>query len=779
MARAKTPARRRRSSRRPSRLRTNRRRAKSGSGRLFRVLGAVLKKLLLIAVVVVLGAGLYLAVLDREITGRFEGRRWSLPARVYAAPMPVYPGLALPRDDFVAELWRLGYRPGQPRRGADLGRFVVAGDRVHATLRAFRFADGERPALPVTVVFARGRVAAVRGPDGPLRFARLEPPVIGSFFATHGEDRLVIAPRETPPLLIETLKAVEDRHFDSHPGFDITGMLRALWVNIRAGEYAQGGSTLTQQLVRSYYLDNRRTLVRKLKEVAMAVILEARFEKDDLMNAYINEIPLGQDGGRAIHGFGLGSFFYFNKPLLELGDQELALLVAVIRGPSYYNPYRHPERAKRRRDWVLATMRDFGLIDQPRYQNAIDRGLSLATTRRGGRYYPAFMDAVREELRSDYDRETLAAHGLAIHTTLDPRLQDRVESAVATVLAALERDRGLPAESLEAAVVVRASQTGDVKAVAGGRHPGRYGFNRALNGQRPVGSLIKPFVYLAAIESGRFHLASPVQDARLTLTEYDDWSPKNSDGKYRGSVPLIRALGDSLNVPAVRVGMALGIEDVAGRIGTLAGRELDPWPSLLLGAYEISPFAMAELYATLASGGFKTPAQTVTAVADDAGGTVKRYPIAIEQAIDPAVAGTLTRALQIVMAHGTGRSSLLARSGAAGKTGSSDGYRDSWFAGYDADLLGVAWIGRDDNQPHGLSGAKGALVLWDAFMAGSEIVPALAADADTVAIDYATGLRARPGCGTVVEVPLPVDAEVPWKPGCRPLGGRLRSIFDR
>lgn len=761
----------------PARRNSARKPTKRSRSLVVRLLRKAFVGVVLVGVVVAIAVGAYLVVLDREITGRFEGRRWSLPARVYAAPMAFYPGMALTRDMFVDELRRLGYREatGNP---VSVGRFVVAQDRVRATLRAFRFADAERPALPVTVVFDPSGIASVQGPHGPLRYARIEPPVIGSFFASHGEDRLVVSPEQTPALLIDTLKAVEDRNFDTHHGFDIRGILRAAWANVRAGEVTQGASTLTQQLVRSYYLDNRVTMPRKLKELAMAVILEARFEKGDLMNAYVNEIFLGQDGARAIHGFGLGSFFYFSKPLLELDTHEIALLVAVINGPSYYNPFRHPERAKRRRDLVLSTMRDLGLIDQGRFERSAGRPVALAKTRQGGRYYPAFMDLVRTELGTDYDREMLSEQGLAIHTTLDPRVQESAEQAVSTTLAALERDRALPAQSLEAALVVRASQTGDLQAVVGGRRAGRQGFNRALNAKRQIGSLVKPFVYLAAIESGRYHLASPVEDTELTLPEYDDWSPTNADDEYRGTVPLVHALGESLNVATVRVGMDLGIAGVAARIGELTGDVPAAYPSLLLGAYDASPVQVSEWYAILASGGFKTPAKTVTAVIDAFGGTATRYPIDVEQTVDPDAVSTLTTALQITMSRGTGKRSRFARSGVAGKTGSSDDFRDSWFAGYDANTLSVVWVGRDDNQPHGLSGSRGALVVWDALMAKTTIVPALTTDAANVAIDYATGLRARSGCGDVVEVPLPAGTQLRWKPGCRPLGERVRSFFD-
>ena len=723
---------------------------------------------MLAGVVAAIGIAAYLLVVDREITARFEGRRWSLPARVYAAPMAIYAGLRLEPQDFVAELRRLGYRKAASRGDLGIGRYMVSGDRVRAILRPFRFADVERPHLPIVVLFDDGVVDGVAGPHGTLRYARLEPPVIGSFFASHGEDRLVVSPRETPELLIAALKAVEDRNFDTHIGFDIKGILRALWANVAAGQIAQGGSTLTQQLVRSYYLDNRPSLTRKLRELAMAVILDARFEKDDLMNAYVNEIFLGQDGARAIHGFGLGSFFYFNKPLIELDVHQVALLVAVINGPSHYNPFRHPDRARRRRDLVLNTMLDMGLIDQQTFQTALVQPLSLTHTHAGGGYYPAFMDLVRIELDEDYDRDTLSAQGLAVHTTLDPRVQQAAENAVKTTLAAIERARDLPPGGLEAAVVVRAGQTGDIQAVVGGRQPGRQGFNRAVNAKRPIGSLVKPLVYLAAIESGRYHLATPVRDTQLTVPEFNDWSPTNYDGKYHGTVPLVRALGDSLNVASVRVGMDIGVRTIAERIGSITGNYPPAYPSLLLGAYDASPFEVSELYAMLASGGFKTPAKTVTAVVDAFGGTVKRYPIDVQQAAAAEHIATLTRALQIAMQQGTGRRSPLSNSGVAGKTGTSDNYRDSWFAGYDANSLAVVWIGRDDNRSHGLTGANGALTVWNALTSKDDIVPALTMATDTVSIDYLSGLRAVPGCGRTVQIPLPEGEGVGWKPGCRP-----------
>lgn len=716
--------------------------------------------------VVVLIAG-YLYLLDREITATFEGRRWSLPARIYSAPFELYPGAPVSMDETIAELARLGYRRGE--FAGPPGTWAVDGNTLSATLRPFLFVDGPRPAMPLALTFSGNRIERIDdGAGGELPLTRLEPALIGSFFPSHGEDRLILGPGETPALLVETLKAVEDRTFDTHHGFDLKGIARAALVNLREGDRSQGASTLTQQLVRSYFLSNERTYVRKLRELAYAVILEARFTKPDLMNAYVNEIFLGQDGARAIHGFGLGSHFYFNKPIDELGVHELALLAAVIRGPSYYNPFRHHDRVKRRRDRILGTMLEFGLIDEREHRQALARGLGLVASRRAGRYYPAFMDMVRRELASDYEADTLSGEGLSIFTTLSPRLQDAAQSAVTETLANLEGERGIPDGTLEAAMVVRASQTGDIRALVAGRVAGRHGFNRAVNARRQVGSVIKPLVYLMALESGNYSLASLIEDRPVTLDVpgYGPWSPGNFDNAFRGPVPLVRSLGDSLNVPTVRLGMSLGIDNVAARVEALTGRAPEPYPSLLLGAHELTPVELSEMYAVFASGGFITPAKSVLAVLDGSGEPLSRYPIRVESAVELEHAAALTRALQVAMTHGTGKRSPLADSGAAGKTGTSDDYRDSWFAAYGANLLSVVWIGRDDGASHRLSGTVGAMRIWSEFGARLDIQPALAAPANAT-VDYETGLLAAFGCGNVVELPIPDPSALRPKPGCR------------
>ncbi len=722
---------------------------------------------------IALAAG-YLLYLDHLITSTFDGRRWSVPARVYAQPLELYPGLAVEADEIEVELKRLGYRRGPLNLDAP-GNYTHTGNEIRATLRAFTFSDGPRAPIDIRVRIADHAIDTLYENGEPASLVRLEPPLIGSFFASHGEDRIITTPEETPTLLSEGLKAVEDRNFDTHAGFDLKGIARAAIADLRSGELSQGGSTLTQQLVKSYFLDNRRTVWRKLKEIAMAVILDARYQKADLLNAYINEIYLGQDGERAVHGFGLGSQFYFNKPLSELDPAEIALLIAVIRGPSYYNPFTHPDRARSRRDLVLGLMSEFGLITAEQHAKAIRQPLALTrSARQGGGYYPAFLDLVREQLGHDYDATELASRGYRVFTTLEPRVQDAAERAVATTLDRIEIDRKLPRGDLEAAVLVANNQTGEISAVVGGRKAGFQGFNRALNARRPVGSLLKPVVYLTALESGDYNLASIIEDAPLLQTDVRSktppWEPHNFDNEVHGPVPLVRGLGDSLNLATVRLGEAVGVEKVAARIATFAGIEQPPaYPSLLLGAIDLTPLEMTRLYGVIASGGFATPVKTVLAVEDEAGATLNRYPLEMQQVAQPEAVAQLTYALTMVMQHGTARASRFAMQGVAGKTGTSDDFRDSWFAGFDATHLAVVWVGYDDNRDTKLTGSAGGLQVWDALMASLHPAPvALTTPTgfDLQMIDYATGGLTRADCGEPVTVPIPYNARLPAVPGC-------------
>jgi penicillin-binding protein 1B len=727
--------------------------------------------------------------LDRLVTRQFEGRRWTLPAQVFAAPLELYAGLALSPAELEQELQRLHYRRAE--RIDRPGTYHLQRGQFDVALRPARFAEESRNAQVLSIVAGPKGLESLRdstGHDVPV--LRLEPLLIGSIFPIHGEDRIIVTPLEVPPLLPAALKAVEDRKFDSHHGVDPIAMLRAAWVNLRARQIEQGGSTLTQQLVRSYFLSTRQTLSRKLREAIMAMALDAHFTKADLMNAYINEIFLGQDGDRAIHGFGLASQFYFGQPLSELDLPEIALLVAVVRGPSYYDPRRHPERARARRDLVLKILAEQHVVSAQDASAAARAPLGV-TARPAGAYYPAYLDFVRRTLRRDYHDQDLTQAGLRIYTSLEPRAQEQAERALDQELTRLDRLRKHAEAPLEGAVVVTAPASGDVIAIVGGRNVGYDGFDRALDAHRSMGSLVKPFIYLSALESGRYNAATVVQDASVDvkLANGTHWRPENFTHQLYGPVPVVRALAESLNLATVGVGLDVGLPKVAQTLQRF-GLAQPPAqvPAMLLGSVAVTPIEAAQLFNGLANGGFRNSLRAVRAVISAEGKPLKAFPLEVAEVARPDVVYELDRMLVQVMEHGTGRPAralLPAGLVVAGKSGTSSDYRDSWFAGFSGSHLAIVWVGYDDNEPTGFTGSVGALPVWAHIMAGlgtnswAAPMPENLAD---VHIDYASGLRVVPGCAEdIVAVAVPGDARLPAKPGCGfpEDTGSLTTILER
>jgi penicillin-binding protein 1B len=721
-----------------------------------------------------------------QATSEFEGRRWDIPAQVYAAPLELYTGRALSDDDLVAELKRLGYREDPRLIGPGTYRLGVG--RMEIATRGFSFAGDTEPEQLVAITFIGGRIAALRDSQGSrAAIVRLNPLLIGSLFPSHGEDRIIVAPDEIPPLLTDTLKAVEDRRFDSHFGVDPIAVMRALFVNVTSGEIREGASTLTQQLVRSYFLTNTRSGFaawwRKIREAFMAVALELRYSKSELLSAYVNEVYLGQDGARAIHGFGLASQFYFGKPLGELELHELALLVAEVRGPTYYDPRRHADRALERRNFVLQRMSDEQLAGNDAVQAAAEQKLGIVGNDRRGATHSAFLGLVRRQLSADYARDDLERTGLVVMSTLDPAVQAAAERALSTGLDGL----GKTAAEYEGAVVVTSPHTGEVRALVGGRNANFEGFNRALDARRQIGSLIKPVVYLTALESGRYSLASVIDDAPIVveLDRKNTWTPSNFDDQAHGLVPLVRALAESYNLATVRLGLDVGLEPIADTLQRL-GLEQKPtlYPSMLLGALALTPIEVAQVYNTLANGGFRVPLRAVRSVITEGGELKQRYELTIEQAADPGAVYALNSALVQVMERGTGRTvrrGLPDNIVVAGKTGTSDDLRDSWFAGFtDAHLI-VTWLGADDNRPIGLTGSTGAAKIWagvlTALEANSYSAPA-PEGIDETWIDYTTGTPTAARCPDAIAVPVPESDYYPRAFGCdgeTGFGARVRS----
>ncbi len=714
----------------------------------------------------------YIAFLDFQVYRQFEGKRWSLPARVYARPLELYVGLALSPSAFADELRALGYRfVSRPRRPGEVAR---DGSRFRLVTRPFRFWDGAEPSRDLRLEFSGARLESLGdGARRPVALARLDPLEIGSIHTARQEDRVLLRLSDVPPELVQALIAVEDRDFYRHHGISLRAIGRALLANLRAGSVVQGGSTLTQQLVKNFFLSSDRSLWRKLNEALMALLLELRYDKDEILEAYINEIYLAQDGQRAIHGFGLGSRYYFQRPVEELDTARIALLVGMVKGPSYYNPRRHPERARERRNLVLRIMREQGIISRAEEQRARTAPLGLVEAAEGtSKTFPAFVDLVRRQLRRDYREDDLTSEGLKIFTTLDPQVQWALQKSLARRIAAFGRAQ----PELQGAALVTSASNGEVLALAGGRRAGFAGFNRALDARRQVGSLLKPAVYLTALEQPRrYTLATRIDDGPLEIESGGElWRPENYDHSFHGEVLLYQGLAHSYNVATVRLGLELGVEAVIRTLRRLGvGGPLRPWPSLFLGATELSPLEVTQIYQTLASGGFHTPLRAIRAVLDETDQPLQRYPLSVQRVVDPVPALLITRALQLVVAEGTARSlagRFRADAGLAGKTGTTDGLRDSWYAGFDGERLAVVWLGRDDNQPMGLTGAAGALQVWaDLFRRSgvSVLRPAVPEAIEWHAIDRETGGLADNGCGDPVQLPFSTASALPEPVSCR------------
>ena len=677
---------------------------------------------LLIGSGLLFGLGLpYVWYLDKQVRTEFAQLQWQVPTRVYARPLLLKSGLRLDAAALELELASATYR--NDGLGQLPGTYARNGTRFRIGTRAFTDMDGPVPQQRLDVALAGGRVAQVRDARTrkSLGSARIDPARIATLYGIDEEERRLVRMEEVPALLITGLQAVEDRNFKSHHGIDPWGVARAIWVNLREAGFEQGASTLTQQMVRSLFLSNTKTVTRKVREALYALIIEARFDKRSIMEAYLNQVYLGQAGKQSIHGVGAGADFWFGRDLATLHTEDIALLVGIIQGPGFWDPRRFPERALKRRAIVLDVFVETGLITPQEAMRAKASPLGVSSKPGVARNRaPAFLDLVKRQLARDYPSDALRGAGLSVMSTLSPSVQTLGERSVASTLPKVERKQG---PALQAGMVVTDTKTGEVLAVVGNRKTDEPGFNRAIEAQRPVGSLLKPFVYLLALaQPDRYSLSSWVSDSPVEVTQPNGkpWRPKNSDGKSHGTVTLTAALARSYNQATVRVGMEVGPDRLAELMKALGGLNAKPNPSLILGSVDLSVFSMAQLYQFLASGGRIQPLRAVRGVLDTQGKAISRYDNKADDAQegDAIAARLVTLALQSAVTSGTARPLLSDGLGplqAAGKTGTSNDSRDSWFAGYTGEHLAVVWVGNDKNQPTGLYGATGAMRVWSAL----------------------------------------------------------------
>ncbi len=569
---------------------------------------------------VIAAAGL--AYLDAMVRQRFDAHAWQLPARVYARPVELYEGRVLSREDMLKLLDLMRYR--RDARASTPGSFSAQGNSLLIHTRGFRDSDGGERPKRIRLSLSGGEIRSLQA--GGEGLARLEPLQIGSIHPQHAEDRVLVPLDEVPPLLVDMLIATEDQSFYEHHGISLRGLARAMLANLKAGRLVQGGSTLTQQLVKNFWLTSDRTLSRKLLEMPMALLLELHYSKQQILEAYLNEVYLGQDGARAIHGMGLGAQFLFGRPLQELEPHQLATLVALLKGPSWYDPRRRPERAMERRNTVLSVALEQGALSQADYDKYSARPLEVVPRGASALYaFPAFIDLVRRQLARDYPPEVLSDEGLNIHSTLDVLAQLAAEGALREHL-----DNRDPKQDkkLNGAVVVVAPAQGDVLALVSNRNSREAGFNRALDAQRPMGSLAKPAVILAAVQQPKtWSLATLVEDGpiQVAMPNGDLWEPQNFDKQARGAMPMADVLAQSRNQATARLGLDVGLDKVAGTMETLGvTRNVPRYPSILLGSLALTPFEVAMMYQPLATGGFSTRLRSITDVLDKEGEPLAR-----------------------------------------------------------------------------------------------------------------------------------------------------------
>ncbi|MCP4353768.1 MAG: penicillin-binding protein 1B [Desulfobacterales bacterium] len=707
----------------------------------------------------------YIRYYSQIVVNRFAGKRWELPARIYSRPLELYPGMKLDPEAFAEELRLMQYREEEQIDAA--GSFTRSDNIFELFTRSFTPEDGEEPSKKIRVVIKSGMIRTIKNlktgrfPD----LVRLDPAHIGSFYPTHNEDRILVRLKDVSPLLVQTMLGVEDRDYYKHHGVSPLAILRAMITNIRKLHTVQGGSTLTQQLVKNFFLTDEQTYKRKTVEAFMALALEKNYDKDEILEAYLNEVYLGQDGRRAIHGFGLGSMFYFGRSLNDLRHHEIALLVGLLKGPSYYDPRKNQERALKRRNTVLKVMEELKLIRTEEANKASLAPLGVIDDfRHGTTKFPAFMDLIKRHLLQEYKEEDLRSEGLKIFTSFDPLVQFAMEKAVSSHMDAIETLRKLPKGEVEVSAVVISTGGDEVLAITGARNPRFHGFNRALVAKRPIGSLVKPAIYLTALQDpDNYTLMTLLDDSPLRIKDSNNrtWSPRNYDLQYHGYVPLYHSLTHSYNVATVRLGKAIGLDKVSETIKKLGyTKKIKTYPSLLLGTMEMSTLEVAQMYQPLTSGGFFSPIRAIRRVYKPSRKEpLQRYEVTVQEHFDPGPVYLLNKILQEVVVQGTAKSlkGKLRELAVAGKTGTTNDLRDSWFAGFTGNRLAVVWLGRDDNKATGLTGSTGALQIWGKIMENIRNDPLELPHPESVewaVIDPETGKRTEDVCENAIAIPF-------------------------
>ena len=668
----------------------------------------------------------YGGYLDWQIRSKMDGQIWRLPAEVYSRIESVKISDNLAFDEVIQILLDNEYR--QTTMVAAPGDFKLEDDTIVVLRRAFPFPDKPEPQRVLRLRFVDNKLnriedlVAVKAIDE----FRLAPKLI-AMLESDNEDRLAIPLQNYPRLLIDALILTEDRRFYDHHGINPVGIIRALITNIRAGQTVQGGSTLTQQLVKNLFLSSERTITRKANEALMSLLLDWRYDKNRILETYLNEIYLGQNGDTQIHGFELASQFYFGRSIREISLDQIALLVGMVKGPSLYNPWRNPQNALERRNVVLKLMLEHKMIGDELYQLLSQRPLGIQQKGQISRKYPSFIQTLQADLRRELGEHKISSLlGARIFTTMDLKQQAQAENAVVNTVSQLQLKTKNP--YLEGAMIVADYRVGEIRAVVGGLQTQYAGFNRALMAKRQIGSLVKPSIYLTALSNPeQFRLNTPINNQPITINVKGSppWQPRNYDKKYSGSVMLMDALARSLNIPTVNIGMKVGLSKVIDTQKAMGwdNVEIPQVPAMLLGAYTISPYDVTKLYQTIANQGGRIELTTVDTITDRQGNIIYQHDKTAKQVVPQEAAFQTLFAMQQTVERGTARSlqNDYADLRLAGKTGTTNDARDTWFVGIDGKNISTVWLGRDDNGETKLTGASGALQIYKDYLSHTYI----------------------------------------------------------
>ena len=668
----------------------------------------------------------YGGYLDWQIRSKMDGQIWRLPAEVYSRIESVKISDNLAFDEVIQILLDNEYR--QTTMVAAPGDFKLEDDTIVVLRRAFPFPDKPEPQRVLRLRFVDNKLNRIEDLVSvkAINEFRLAPKLI-AMLESDNEDRLAIPLQNYPRLLIDALILTEDRRFYDHHGINPVGIIRALITNIRAGQTVQGGSTLTQQLVKNLFLSSERTITRKANEALMSLLLDWRYDKNRILETYLNEIYLGQNGDTQIHGFELASQFYFGRSIREISLDQIALLVGMVKGPSLYNPWRNPQNALERRNVVLKLMLEHKMIGDELYQLLSQRPLGVQPKGQISRKYPSFIQTLQADLRRELGEHKISSLlGARIFTTMDLKQQAQAENAVVNTVSQLQLKTKNP--YVEGAMIVADYRVGEIRAVVGGLQTQYAGFNRALMAKRQIGSLVKPSIYLTALSNPeQFRLNTPINNQPITINVKGSppWQPRNYDKKYSGSVMLMDALARSLNIPTVNIGMKVGLSKVIDTQKAMGwdNVEIPKVPAMLLGAYTISPYDVTKLYQTIANQGGRIELTTVDTIADRQGNIIYQHDKTAKQVVPQEAAFQTLFAMQQTVERGTARSlqNDYADLRLAGKTGTTNDARDTWFVGIDGKNISTVWLGRDDNGETKLTGASGALQIYKDYLSHTYI----------------------------------------------------------